>query len=164
MGDIAKLSACLDRLGGLNLSTLKDRKLLQKKIYILQESGLNLGYHFGWYIYGPYSPDLTRDAFDLSMQLTHAPKTMRKETLTLSEQSILRKLSTFLSSISSGNELADRLEAIASLHFLMKENPSLKESEVISKFKQLKGNRFRDKEIQGSMKKLRKSGIIRLRR
>jgi len=162
VGDIAKLSACLGRLGGLNLSTLKERKLLQKQIYILQESGLDLGYHFGWYIYGPYSPALTKDAFDLSMQLTHAPETLRKETLTLCEQSVLRKVNAFLSSISNKDELADRLEAIASLHFLIRENPSLKESDVISKFKQLKGKRFRDKEVQESMKQLRNLGIIRL--
>jgi len=161
VGDIAKLSACLDGLGGLSLLTLKDRKLLQKKIYILQESGLNLGYHFGWYIYGPYSPDLTKDAFDLSMQLTHAPKTMHKETLTLSEQGILRKLNPFLSSISGENELADKLEAIASLHFLIKENPSLEENAVISRFKELKGDRFSDKEVKESVKLLRKSGLIR---
>ena len=160
MGDIAKLSGCLDRLGGLELSTLKDRKLLQKKVYMLQESGLNLGYHFGWYVYGPYSPDLTKDAFDLSMQLTHAPKTMDKGTLTLGEQSALRKMNAFLSSVSKEDELADSLEIIASLHFLMKENPSLKESDIISKFMQLKGDRFRDRDVQESMRQLRKSGII----
>lgn len=163
MGDIAKLSACLDRLGGLKLSTLKDRKLLQKKVYMLQEAGLNLGYHFGWYIYGPYSPNLTRDAFELSMQLAHAPKTMPKESLTSCEQSILKKLNMFLISIPNKGELADKLEAIASLHFLAKENPSLDKNKVIAKFKQLKGDRFRDKEVQESMKQLLKSGIIKLR-
>ena len=48
-----------------SLKSLDDRILLQKKIYLAQDFGLPLGYGFGWYIHGPYSPDLTQAAFTI---------------------------------------------------------------------------------------------------
>jgi uncharacterized protein YwgA len=58
-------------LGGLikrvykdfEISTFENRVKLQKFIYILQTRGINLGYSFNFYLYGPYSTDLTRAAF-----------------------------------------------------------------------------------------------------
>jgi uncharacterized protein YwgA len=38
---------------------------LQKVIYLCQLAGVHLGCRYNWYLRGPYSPDLTRDAFDL---------------------------------------------------------------------------------------------------
>jgi len=164
MGDVGKLSSCLDRLGGLDLTTLENRKLLQKRIYLLQAFGLDLGYRFGWYIYGPYSPDLTRDAFDLSIQLRHASDTVYKESLTSQERSIIKKFKEFLSSISGTGEPAERLELLASLYFLAKENPSLsKKTDVTSKLAELKAGRFSNSEIAQAMKQLLTYGLIRFR-
>lgn len=39
--------------------TFDERLLAQKKMYLLQEIGTNLGYHYNWYLHGPYSPSLT---------------------------------------------------------------------------------------------------------
>lgn len=36
-----------------------DRLICQKKIYLLQSLGTDLGYTFNWYVRGPYSPSLT---------------------------------------------------------------------------------------------------------
>ena len=36
-----------------------DRLICQKKIYLLQSLGTNLGYTYNWYVRGPYSPALT---------------------------------------------------------------------------------------------------------
>ena len=43
-------------------NTTEDRLKLQKTIYLLQANGLQLGYGFSWYKYGPYSQDLVYDA------------------------------------------------------------------------------------------------------
>jgi len=45
----------------LNLSkeTFNDRLICQKKIYLLQSVGVDLGYEYNWYVRGPYSPSLT---------------------------------------------------------------------------------------------------------
>lgn len=39
--------------------TFDDRLISQKKIYLLQSLGTDLGYEYNWYVHGPYSPSLT---------------------------------------------------------------------------------------------------------
>lgn len=45
----------------LNVSkdTFDDRLLIQKKVFLLKELGVDFGYSFNWYVHGPYSPNLT---------------------------------------------------------------------------------------------------------
>lgn len=40
-------------------NSFDDRLICQKKIYLLQSLGTNLGYSYNWYVRGPYSPALT---------------------------------------------------------------------------------------------------------
>lgn len=41
-----------------------DRLICQKKIYLLQALGIDLGYHFDWLEYGPYSKTLATYIYD----------------------------------------------------------------------------------------------------
>lgn len=50
---------------GLKRDSFEERLKLQKIIYLLQASGIQLGYGFGWYKYGPYSQDLVNDAYSV---------------------------------------------------------------------------------------------------
>lgn len=59
------LRLIMDRLQ-LKLDRFVDRLAVQKSIYLLQVLGLDLRYHYSWYLRGPYSPELTRDAFEIS--------------------------------------------------------------------------------------------------
>ena len=49
-----------------DIDTVAERKRVQKAVYLGQLSGVDLGYRFGWYIMGPYSPPLTRDYYQLA--------------------------------------------------------------------------------------------------
>jgi uncharacterized protein YwgA len=40
------------------------RIISQKKIFLLQEMGIDIGYSYNWYIRGPYSPDLANYIYD----------------------------------------------------------------------------------------------------
>jgi len=133
MGEIGKLSACLEMLGGFTLGTLVDRKLLQKKVYFLQEFGVDLGYSFGFYIYGPYSSELTNDAFFLYRQRTRAPDTIDSEDLSAEEEkSVQRAMEFFVKIKGSETEIARQLEFLSSLHFLRKvSNPEDRSRENI---------------------------------
>ena len=42
----------------IQLKTFDERLISQKKIYILQSLGIDLGYSYNWYVYGPYAPTL----------------------------------------------------------------------------------------------------------
>ena len=48
----------------ISKETFDDRLISQKKIYLLQELGIDIGYAYNWYIRGPYSPDLTSYIFN----------------------------------------------------------------------------------------------------
>src|SRR5438445_12999592 len=49
----------------LDVTTFRDRLILQKTLYLLQNAGVHLGYRFRWYLRGPYSPDMTAGAFGI---------------------------------------------------------------------------------------------------
>ena len=48
-----------------------DRLICQKKVYLLQSLGTNLGYTYNWYVRGPYSPALTTYVYSNSELLSH---------------------------------------------------------------------------------------------
>lgn len=47
----------------LDISQFDDRLIAQKIVCLLELKGLELGYPFGIYVRGPYSPDLTTDLY-----------------------------------------------------------------------------------------------------
>lgn len=64
------LKLVMDEIGlRLKLDTFPDRLILQKKLYLVQAAGLDLGYRYNWYLKGPYSPSLTADAFLLEEEI-----------------------------------------------------------------------------------------------
>lgn len=52
--DMAK-GLILQGLGVSSIKSVEDRRTIQKKIYLLQELGVDLGYRYAWYISGPFS-------------------------------------------------------------------------------------------------------------
>lgn len=44
---------------GISKDSFDDRLICQKKIYLLQSLGTDLGYTYNWYVRGPYAPTLT---------------------------------------------------------------------------------------------------------
>lgn len=52
-------------------NTFEERLVCQKKIYLLQSLNVPLGFYFDWYVYGPYSRNLTTylyENYDLLIQ------------------------------------------------------------------------------------------------
>ena len=60
--ELIPLAKCLKELGPETFEKLENRISFQKKIYLLQACGVNLGYVFRWDQYGPYSRELARNA------------------------------------------------------------------------------------------------------
>ena len=62
-----ELKLVLDEAGiaPINLDTFSQRFNIQKRVYLIQLMGYDLGYRYGWYIRGPYCRELTADAFTL---------------------------------------------------------------------------------------------------
>ena len=57
------LAAIMKDIGNFDMDTFPGRLSFQKTVYLLQSFDVYLGYSFGWYLHGTYSPALTRDGF-----------------------------------------------------------------------------------------------------
>ena len=114
------LKLALDTLGReLSLSTFDDRLVLQKKIYLAQAARVDLGYMFRWYLRGPYSPELTRDAFALKAELPLYADELKEWVLAPVSVQRLTELRTWFDAIPP-EQLSRRTELLASVHFLLR--------------------------------------------
>ena len=55
------LAAIMKDIGNFDMDTFLGRRSFQKTVYLLQSFDAYLGYGFGWYLHGTYSPALARD-------------------------------------------------------------------------------------------------------
>jgi uncharacterized protein YwgA len=113
------LKLFLEELGvPSNIDTVDERKRVQKSIYLGQIAGVNLGYHFGWYLKGPYSPELTKDYYDLDEALTEGDHEFQKKDL---KGQLKEKLQSIKSIVTQPCDVplsqADWLELLASVHY-----------------------------------------------
>lgn len=103
----------------LQLETFDDRFKLQKKTYVAQLAGLDMRYRFSWYLKGPYSRELTADAFALKDVLDGQPKPAGKYVLS-SDAKRCFKIAERIWAVPSNLQVSesDWLEALVSLHYL----------------------------------------------
>jgi len=121
-------------LGNLEISDFNSRKILQKKIYLLQVTGIDLGYRYNWYLYGPYCPALASDTFSLRDEIKYDQEfdDYQLNSKTLDKLGTLGKI-VDLPDNPKINE-PEWLELLASLHYLKhiaywpgKNNPEFEE-------------------------------------
>jgi len=93
-----------------------DRLIMQKAVYLAQAAGVNLGYFYQWYLYGPYSPSLTRDEFAIAMDISADMDDSRGWKL---DDVSLQRLEGIRAIFSEPDrdKLARNLELLASVHF-----------------------------------------------
>lgn len=116
------LKLFLDELGiPDDTSTIENRKLIQKAVYLGQCAGADLGYRFGWHKMGPYSADLAKDYYLLSDVLALGDRDYEGRTLQRHKQENLKGVSPLINP-PEGIALnkPDWLELISSLHFMRK--------------------------------------------
>lgn len=134
-----KLGGILKRiLKDFSMDTFDNRLKLQKIVYLLQAKGLNLGFQYELYLYGPYSERLTKVGFDLG--------TFNEiEKIYFSDSKDEEMFNEFLNEIGSFLEDNDKLEIASSLHLFRKTYNITNEEELVNKVKE-KRNYFNDKE------------------
>jgi len=113
------LKLFLEELGvPSKIDTVDERKRVQKTIYLGQIAGVDLGYNFGWYLKGPYSPELTKDYYDLDEALTEGDLEYQKKDL---KGQLKEKLQSIKSIVTQPGDVplsqADWLELLASVHY-----------------------------------------------
>ncbi|MCK4796741.1 MAG: hypothetical protein KAT05_05125 [Spirochaetes bacterium] len=101
-----------------NMDGFSNRLKYQKIIYLLQASGLSLGYGFNWYVRGPYSPILTNDLYEIDRSTTLYNDS--KDMTFKGHDNIVSKLETFNSVLEENINDSIYLEVLASLHYINK--------------------------------------------
>jgi len=160
MENESKLITVLEKLD-ISLKTLEDRKILQKKIYFLEQLGLKLGYDFGFYIYGPYSSDLTKDAFSYYNRKNIMSESIVSNKLSKRDESSFKQLNKLLEGVDE-QSVANELELLSSIHFL--KNISYIQINDVKKMqeeiKKRKPGRFSNKRIEVAWNKLKRYKLI----
>jgi uncharacterized protein YwgA len=115
------LKLVLDQAGisDISLETFSQRFNIQKRVFLVQVMGCDLGYRFGWYIHGPYCRELTADVFSLKDELSAGERDfedfkLAQETRDRIEQT--KKVWSLADGLNINQD--DWLELLASIHYL----------------------------------------------
>lgn len=146
MNNRRKLIACLRELGvKIDIRLFEDRVLAQKIACLLQLKGIDLGYDFGLYVRGPYSPALTQDLYRHTEEFTSfkpAAKVSKSEKATLASLKDLFGLSPTLLEIGATYgffNIVAGLDPIGSQRMLKRVKPFFSDAQIsigVSKAKQ----------------------------
>jgi uncharacterized protein YwgA len=96
----------------------EDRLILQKAVYLAQAAGVNLGYYYHWYLYGPYSPSLTQDEYAIAMDISAGIDESAGWKLDDKSWQRLGEIRAIFTE-PQRDKLATKLELLASVHFLI---------------------------------------------
>lgn len=150
------LKLALEALGiPVRLDSFADRLTVQKSVYLAQAAGIQLGYRFHWYLRGPYSSTLTRDAFGVVAEL--GAGTDESEGWNLDPASLERaKALLALIQTPSDGDRAQELELLASVHFLMytsaeREHDAAKLSATLQRY----GKNFSEEDVRRAIEELK---------
>lgn len=129
------------KLRRLSVSSLVDRVILQKTIYllaILGHKGLAPYLRtYSMYIYGPYSPEVARDAYSINES-----GEWKRIKMTASEVSEVEKFSKKLDGIidaipdKEGESPEIKYELLADIIYFSREEPRITEEELFSKLRE----------------------------
>lgn len=130
------LKLILDHLDvGQEINTVEQRLETQKAIYLAQSMGVELGYSYGWYLKGPYSPSLTRDYFELDA--TAEDDFVEGRSLKDRVRGILDQLKHLIDDRDVPLSRAHWLELLASIRYLIRES-GFSEERAKARIQQLK--------------------------
>jgi uncharacterized protein YwgA len=113
---LTALGLVLDELGiPLQIEQVEQRLIIQKAVYLAQMR-ISLGYTYGWYLKGPYSPRLTQDYYELAERVTRGD--VQDAVLKDSARDALQNVKDLIEAQPEGTRLAPWLELLASIHYL----------------------------------------------
>ncbi len=148
----------------LRLRSFDQRLIVQKAVYLIQKAGLDLGYNFTWYLRGPYSSALTRDAFALAAELQSGETEHQGWRLDKSSKSRLDGLQG-LFSVSPVSKRARRLECFACVHFVATERQRrTKDVQLIKDRLHELDKQFDDSKISEAIDDLSQHGLLQTTR
>ena len=149
------LKLVLSELGlAPTMQSFEERLVLQKSIYLAQQLGVQLGYHYSWYLRGPYSKDLTADAYaNLS---SSTPEGWALDAGTMGKLEEVKRLVKQVESVTNPTR---ELEKLASVLFVMKTGQAT-ESDSITARMRAAGKDFNQQEVDDAILILREFNVV----
>jgi len=150
-----------DGLGlDFKINSFKDRLIMQKSVYLAQAAGVNLGYYYHWYLYGPYSPSLTRDEYAISMDISADMDESKGWKLDDKSSQRLKRIRGIFAGL-KGDKLAKKLELLASVHFLIdRRQVSKVDTSRITKTLERFNKDFSEEEVKKALGELISYGLL----
>lgn len=146
------LGLILKNLDNFDMSTFQGRLILQKTVYLMQAFDVYIGHTFSWYLRGPYSSHLASLGFQLQENYDKIPEGKF-------EKGTQKKFEAFLSFMKDKKSNPDRLEILASIHFLKKIYSKMSKAEIIEKVKN-KQKYFTKKQCEDAWIELKNKDMI----
>lgn len=112
---LSKVLEILD-MGKPDMSEFDNRLKLQKIVYLLQSSGMSLGYGYNWYVKGPYSSPLAHDLFEIEKSAEIYEKNLGIKFE--NHEQIVHKLESFRDFLGDDINDVKYLEVLASIHYI----------------------------------------------
>ncbi|MBI5723275.1 MAG: hypothetical protein HZA50_04905 [Planctomycetes bacterium] len=156
------LTLVMEQVGlPLEVKDFEHRLILEKTIYLVQASGVNLGYFFQWYLRGPYCPDVADDGFAACAELAAGNNESNNWKLDDNSAKNIQRLKDVIGDTSNTKALARNLELLASIHFLIdrKQVRGHNPQEILRIFHEYKKD-FVEKEIEQGIKEMVENGIL----
>lgn len=137
-----------------------DRLILQQAVYLAQAAGVNLGYYYHWYLYGPYSPSLTRDEFAVAMDISAGLDESEGWKLDEKSSQRLEEIKGIFSE-PEREKLARKLELLASVHFLIDRKQASKAdpSRITATLRQF-NKPFNEEDAKNALGELTRYGLL----
>ena len=151
----------IDGLGlPFQIRTFRDRLIMQKAVYLAQAAGVNLGYYYQWYLYGPYSPSLTRDEYAIAADISAGLDESEGWNLDdISSQRLERIRDIFAEP--DRDKLAQKLELLASVHFLIdRRQVSTVDTSRITATLERFNKDFSEENVKGALEELKTYDLL----
>ena len=136
----------------IDLDTFNGRLIVQKAAYLAQAKGINLGYHFSWYLRGPYCSSLTEDAFSLESSADIDNWILDEGSK--GKLNAIRAIFTVDEAEKDTEKLALHLELLASVHFLVRKRKMVENAEEIKQTLERYNKLFSVVEVEDAFKTL----------
>lgn len=145
----------------LRLLTFDDRLIIQKSIYLAQAAGHDCGHYYRWYLRGPYSPDLTRDAFGIQAEVEAGLDDSDQWMLDETAQQRLNRVKPLIPQDGDESVNAHTLELLASVHFLVahKQVPTTDAGAIMELLKKY-DKTFSKIEVEEALRGLQANGLL----
>ncbi len=142
------------------IESFQDRLIMQKAIYLAQAAGIQLGYFYQWYLHGPYSSSLTRDEYAIAMDLSADMDESKGWTLDDVSIQRLKALKSIFNE-RDRNKLAQKLELLASVHFLIdRKQVSKIDTYKIAETLQRYNKPFNKQHVEKAIEELKEYGFL----